>query len=527
MKKFYTALLLFICSMSFAQIQLAPLADIQQCDLDRDGLAPFTLTSVRQMLYGTYPQGIYRVSFYVSEEDAHLDEGALPDLFTNTVAFRQVIYVKVWEIDVPENFGLTTLGLNVVLAPVVGNLSPIHVCDTDGTNDGFTVIDLTTKNAEILALNQNPLQYTIRYYSVSLGIIANPEAFINTSNPQELIVTVTDNVTGCSNVTYLTVNVNPGPVVDDLPIITPGCGNLPYDLTTNRAAFYENYVAEYFVSEEAAEIGTDPITNPTQYSSSNGESVYVKISVLNFDPIVATECYVIKEQPLAYTGTFLIAMTTNGQTMQFTHNGSFPNAQFSIDGGPYTTNTRFENLSYGMHSLFVMFDDCGTIVIYPFMILPSPPVGDVNQTLPAGSTMAAIVVAGENLQWYADSALTIPIPIPAGTSVTDGSVYYVTQTIDGYQSRALAVTVHTTAGIPGTDKAVFTVYPNPANNLLNVVAGRIIETMELYAITGQRVLSVVPQNTNTVMDISNLQAGIYLVKAKTADANHTLKIIKQ
>jgi|ADGO01.1.fsa_nt_gi hypothetical protein len=64
------------------------------------------------------------------------------------------------------------------------------------------------------------------------------------------------------------------------------------------------------------------------------------------------------------------------------------------------------------------------------------PTGETTQTLTEGQTLADLVVGGANLTWYSDASLTEEIP--ATTEAVDGTTYYVTQTIDGCESEALA-----------------------------------------------------------------------------------------
>lgn len=59
----------------------------------------------------------------------------------------------------------------------------------------------------------------------------------------------------------------------------------------------------------------------------------------------------------------------------------------------------------------------------------------------SGDVLGDLKIYGENLQWYSDSALTQPINAPNSEILVDGQTYYVTQTIAGCTSSALAVTV--------------------------------------------------------------------------------------
>lgn len=84
----------------------------------------------------------------------------------------------------------------------------------------------------------------------------------------------------------------------------------------------------------------------------------------------------------------------------------------------------------------------------------APPVGENIQSFCSQSTwqnagfvgmpgdnLGDLMVYGDNLTWYSDSALTQVINNPDSVILVDGDVYYVTQTIGGVESPALTVNV--------------------------------------------------------------------------------------
>lgn len=81
------------------------------------------------------------------------------------------------------------------------------------------------------------------------------------------------------------------------------------------------------------------------------------------------------------------------------------------------------------------------------------------------------------------------------------------------------------ASVPGykneTDVHVF---PNPANDVVNVRTGTVAETIELMDLLGQVMTTTQPLSRNTRIDVSTLPAGIYLLRVKTNSGLHTEKI---
>ena len=71
------------------------------------------------------------------------------------------------------------------------------------------------------------------------------------------------------------------------------------------------------------------------------------------------------------------------------------------------------------------------------------------------------------------------------------------------------------------------VYPNPVKDRINLSATNKIKSMSVYNLLGQEVLRTSVNSRNYSADISNLKAGIYLIKLAIDDAVQTFKILKQ
>jgi hypothetical protein len=79
--------------------------------------------------------------------------------------------------------------------------------------------------------------------------------------------------------------------------------------------------------------------------------------------------------------------------------------------------------------------------------IPSAPTGSAAQTVCNAGTVADLTAVGSNIQWYAAS--TGGTALSAGTVLTNGSIYYASQTSGGCESTSrLAVTV--TINVPAT-----------------------------------------------------------------------------
>lgn len=73
----------------------------------------------------------------------------------------------------------------------------------------------------------------------------------------------------------------------------------------------------------------------------------------------------------------------------------------------------------------------------------------------------------------------------------------------------------------------FNFYPNPVENQLNLSAQENIQTVEIFNLLGQSVAKTSPDALNTTMDMSNLNAGVYLVNVTINNQTGAYRVIKQ
>jgi hypothetical protein len=117
----------------------------------------------------------------------------------------------------------------------------------------------------------------------------------------------------------------------------------------------------------------------------------------------------------------------------------------------------------------------------------------------------------------------------------DNGVYYIRVWSDGVAARGEArvegtfdIVADVTLSTGSFEsEAAFTYYPNPVKNTLTLNAQNTIESVRMYNVLGQEVLSATPSTVNSELDMSNLQDGAYFVKVTIADVTKTIKVIKQ
>lgn len=67
------------------------------------------------------------------------------------------------------------------------------------------------------------------------------------------------------------------------------------------------------------------------------------------------------------------------------------------------------------------------------------------------------------------------------------------------------------------------IYPNPANNVINVNSTSNINGVEIYTIAGQKVANYTANGTQTAISVSNLSNGMYLMKINTENGTSVQK----
>jgi len=84
-------------------------------------------------------------------------------------------------------------------------------------------------------------------------------------------------------------------------------------------------------------------------------------------------------------------------------------------------------------------------------------------------------------------------------------------------------------GTLGTDdfsSDVFSVYPNPVKNVLNISSKNAVNSITVYDILGKVVLKANPDAISPSIDMSGLSSGAYLVNVTIGNSSKTVKVIK-
>jgi hypothetical protein len=418
------------------------------------------------------------VSFHETLTDAALGGTTIPspNFYYNINAFVQTIYVR-GEDPVTGCYTILPVELDVNPAPMISSLEPIAVCDQDANpQSGSTIVNLTVQTPAILAVqpltasNYNVTYYTSQIYAESeVSPIVNQSTYFGV-NGQTIWYRVENNTTGCYAVGSFQLIVNTPPLITQ-PNYPP---YILYDYLNN--------------GYEAFDLTTQ-INNILLAQTS---------AVVTFYPSF----------PDAQNNTNVI-----------TNPSSYVNVTYVQTLGIRVTN------STGCYSISTMDVVVSTEV-------PAP-VGPYSQTFSSGATLADIIVNGVDVQWYATAtnkmtAAASTQSLPMDTLLVDGTTYYATQTINGMESTArLPVTAHITLGINDNEIFPLQYAPNPVKNSLTLQSTKMLQSITVYTLLGQKVVEQGCADTHITLDLSHLAAGNYILKAQGENGQKTLRIIKE
>ncbi|MEP3836340.1 MAG: choice-of-anchor L domain-containing protein [Algibacter sp.] len=253
------------------------ISDYQLCDdSSGDGIETFNLSIKDTEVAANAPFTNYSFSYHLSDSEARLNLNPITTPIQNTQS-PQPIYVRVQDSD-SNCFSYTTFNLIVNPLPNIVDPTPLEVCDSDDSPDGFAVIDLTEKDDEITSGNPNlVVSYHYNSLDVSTGDNPIPTPYINSSTPDRVYVRIIDTTTGCVTSTTLDVEITISPIVNRDTQYLDACdrdldGDAVFDLTEVIDAILNGLTGvttTFHSSFTDAEMNTNIIADETNYQYTN------------------------------------------------------------------------------------------------------------------------------------------------------------------------------------------------------------------------------------------------------------------
>ena len=286
--------------------QLLDPTPLEVCDDDTDGFAQFNLTNREVELLNGIAESEVNISYYKTQLDAQNEtfEIVTPTDYTS-FSNPQTVWIRV-AYNTTGCEKLTSLELIVNPLPVLVTPNSLRLCDVNAPGDEREAFTLEDRETEILN-GQTGLDFS--YHLTALDAETNSSSltspYTNISNPQTIFVRVSNPVTGCFDLTTLTLEVLPIPSpqtpvdMNECDDNASGDGQEVFDLTTNEAFILNGELGvtpTYYETLADAEAGTNPIQFPENYTNTDipVQTIYVRVTndttdcfaIINFDVIV-------------------------------------------------------------------------------------------------------------------------------------------------------------------------------------------------------------------------------------------------
>lgn len=252
--------------------------DFSLCDIDNDGVESFNLFNIATVMINDIPD--VTINFYLSESDREQQVNALNPLtpFVPTEN-PQVIYLEVMS---PTCTEYDTIEFIINPITEFESIGSVEYCDTD--QDGFTIIDLSSFDAQVL---QGQDAFTVSYFAGEADADSNsnalPTFYQNTSNPQTIYARIRDNVTGCADVNSFIIEVIPAPDTsspDDIIVCDndfDGISNINLNSTINQlVSSTADLLISFHPSEADGLANINPIATPGSFITGT-TTVYARV----------------------------------------------------------------------------------------------------------------------------------------------------------------------------------------------------------------------------------------------------------
>lgn len=323
-----------------------------QCDEDGipDGYTTFDLTQAHDELVGNVPD--LTTQFYLTLDDAENSTNEIDGNYFGNTVNPQTLFVQV--IDPTSNcFSISELDLRV--SATSAHDAELEVCDDDGTEDGLHSFTLTDADATVLA--GAPGDVTLTYYENYEDALLeeNPlgTTYTNTTPYFQIIYARVENDNACYGINQISLTVNPLPQLEDDEELLY-CLNFYPELVTLSSGVLggstSNYYYEWSTGENTSEIQVNEVgTYTVTVTDINGCSNTRTITIVPSNIATIESIDVIDA-----TSNNIITVNVSGE-------GDYEYALDNING-PYQDENVFENVSPGLHTVYIRDkNDCGIV----------------------------------------------------------------------------------------------------------------------------------------------------------------------
>lgn len=212
--------------------------------------------------------------------------------------------------------------------------------------------------------------------------------------------------------------------------------------------------------------------------------------------------------------------------------------QYSLDGGPFQTSSRFDSLTVGVYTVTVL-----NTVSFAGMNVPGCPRNFVSPLLGPDSISAVVdITGGDPINGY-DVTITatggrggFELSLNGGafdtqfsfTALDSGDYVFTVRDINGCTKDGMFTLLGAT-GINNVDDVISSVYPNPFNNTLTLVGKNIVDAEVIFTdINGKQIaVEKSVDGNNVVLSTADVAKGVYLVRVISNNQSTVKRIVKQ
>jgi gliding motility-associated-like protein len=330
---------------------------IQNCDDDSDGQTSFDLTAETAAFYGT---ANITITYHTTASDAQFATSPIinPAAYLN-LSNPQIIYIRVVNnvtgcVNYSGQFTITVAQKPTATAP-----ADFDTCDTDGTNDGFFDLDLSTYINGVIGTQTgvNTSFYNTQNDAVNatnpITDLVNYQTYTHT-----IWIRVEDATTGCYQLVSFdsTVEELAEPVITspaDTICVEFGSSVLLSGLTLDSGITNPNYTFEWSLGGTIL-TGTNATYPVTTVVPGDYTVIATSTSALGCVSIPSAPFTVIQSGPAQFlTPPYTVSNAFDNNQVITINVVGFGLYEYSLDDGPFQNSPIFEHATLGEHSITV------------------------------------------------------------------------------------------------------------------------------------------------------------------------------
>jgi gliding motility-associated-like protein len=330
-------------------------------DFSNDGIEEFDLELAAIQGLGNQDPTIVDYSFYLSQNDADLDQNSISSPYNGTDG--QEIFIRYENTTAATCYATTSFRLQLQYQPVIPVLNDIFICD-DISRDLVEVFDLASIATEIQNAQREVV--TTNFYrsltDAELETNALPFDYSNTQIQETLWLRTENNVPiTCFDIQALNIEVYPKPVVQTIERITKCAADEAVIHATPGFTSYLWNTGATTSSISVVDEGTYTVTatdsNGCQDTNSTVVANYAITQIIDIEVVQFT----IRSNSISITAI-------GGNSLQY-----------SIDGFIYQDSPVFRNLLPGYYTVYVRDVNGCDLVTAAATIIAAPPYFTPNQ----------------------------------------------------------------------------------------------------------------------------------------------------